>query len=176
MKVRCASLTPWGEMKDVLWTLLTPNYNLIKTAALSHLLSSVLFQKPLAIWAFWQLRSCSAASPLICFLAELKMYRLVVRGPEFWSRLCGLKSVWLHVGHLELSLSFLVCKTRKMIVSPSPADLAGILWSSEDVKSLKSLYKIENSPRGWKVSNTVLFIPCCWLSGVPQLFSSGRSN
>lgn len=158
MKGRFTSLTPRGQMKDVLWLLLTQNYNLIKTAAPSHLLSPVLLQKPLANSAFWQLRSCSAASPLICFLAELKRHWLAVRRPEFWSWLCTLKSIWLNVGHLELSL-FPRVQNKENDPFPSPAELAGFLWSSEAVKNLKSLSKIENSLGRIEGSNTALFIP-----------------
>lgn len=139
MKGRCTSLTPRGQMKDVLWLLLTQNYNLIKTAAPSHLLSPVLLQKPLANSAFWQLRSCSAASPLICFLAELKRHWLAVRRPEFWSWLCSLKSIWLNVGHLELSVSS--CAKQGKWSFPQPCRTCWILMKLRGCKEFEITFQ-----------------------------------
>lgn len=141
---------------------LTQNYRLINTATPSHPLSPVLLQRPLANSAFWQLRSCSAASLLICFLAKRQWRWLAVRRPEFWSWLGGLKSIWLNVGRSKLSL-FPRVQNKGNDPFLSPADLAGFLGNSEAAKNLKLLDKIENSPGQWRaVTEHCLFLnPGC---------------
>lgn len=71
---------------------------------------------------------------------------------------------------------FPYAQNKENIPFPGPTDLAGFLQSSEGIKNLKSLYKIDNSPGEWKVETSYYLYLSPGVLGILQLFSSGRSN
>lgn len=160
MTVKCILLTPPGQMKDILWQLITQNYNLIKKKQLPCLTCCHQYCSRSRLQIRLSDNSEAVEQPPCWFALwwSWKKYWVVVRGPEFRSWLCSLKCIWFHVGHLRAESPVPRVQNKENDPFPSPADLARLLWSSEDAKNLKLLKKKKKSPGRMEGDNIILFI------------------